>query len=68
MKWTTTVQLSDKAHWVGFKASERHAVPCGSRCKMLEGGRILHFEDSGVEHNPPPTTERGMRRSASRKK
>ena len=30
------------------------------------GKKVTHFVDSGVQHNPPPSTERGRRRAAKR--
>jgi hypothetical protein len=67
MKWTTTKARASATHWVGFAQKERHPVGCSSLCKVLEGGVVLHYQDSGAVHNPPPSTERGRRRAAKRR-
>jgi hypothetical protein len=67
MKWYT-VGRSQGTHFVGFAVSERHSVECGKFCKVLDGGVVVHYQESGAAHNPPPSTERGRRRAERRKK
>lgn len=65
MKWTTLAAQAATAHWSGFRQSERHSVPCSNLCHAFEkdGKRyVTHYEESGCEYKPEPTTPRGKRR------
>ena len=68
MKWTTSKAQAQGAHWVGFAQKERHPVGCSGLCKVMEGGVVVHYCESGAVHNPSPSTERGRRRAEKRRK